>query len=83
MLPTLKPNQEVLTFNWIYIFSKPKIGDIVVIKIDGKEMVKHIQTIYDRTYFVTGDNSKESTDSRNFGAVDKSQLVGKVIYTGL
>ncbi len=81
MNPTLKEGQEVITFNW----GKPKVGDMVVIKKDGIEMVKRIQMSSDplreasRGTFVQGDNKKESTDSRHFGPVDKSQIVGKVV----
>ena len=82
MLPTLKPGQDVLVFNWVYLFSKPKIGDMVVIKVDVREMVKRISKINDRQkmIYVLGDNEKESTDSRKFGLIDKSQIIGKVIW---
>lgn len=80
MLPTLKPGQDVLVFNWAYIFSKPKLKDIVVVKINGRDMVKRIQKCDDRQVFVTGDNEKESTDSRSFGPIDKSNILGKVIF---
>ncbi len=79
MLPTLKPGQDILCFNWAYIFSKPKIGDIVVIRHQEKDMIKRIQKCDDRQFFVTGDNKKGSTDSRSFGAIDKSEIIGKVI----
>ncbi|MBI2019475.1 S26 family signal peptidase [Candidatus Daviesbacteria bacterium] len=79
MLPVFKPGQEVLTFNWAHFFSRPKIGDIVVIKVKGKEIVKRIQKLCKDGYFVQGDNAPESTDSRDFGPIDKSKIVGKVI----
>lgn len=79
MLPTLKPGQDVLVFNWAYLFSQPKIGDMVVIKHDGRKMIKRVQNISDQELFVEGDNKKESTDSRNFGPIDKSEIVGKVV----
>lgn len=82
MLPTLKMGQDVLVFNWAYFFSNPKIGHIVVVKVDGKEMVKRIQTINGRTYFVQGDNPKDSLDSRKLGPIKKSDVLGKVIWTG-
>lgn len=77
MQPTLYPSQDVLSFNW---FIKPKVGDIVVVKVDGKEMVKRIQKVDDRKIFVYGDNLKESTDSRDFGPVSIDKVVGRVIY---
>ena len=77
MLPTLNPGQDVLVLCW---FFKLKKGDLVVFKKDGKEMIKRIQNINGRVCFVTGDNEKESTDSRNFGSINKSLVIGKVIW---
>lgn len=79
MLPTLKEGQEVLTFNWWKVV-RIKVGDIVVVRVNGKEMVKRIQKTDDRRIFVIGDNKKMSTDSRKFGAVKKEQIIGKVIW---
>lgn len=78
MLPTLRTGQDILVRCWLY---KIKMGDIVVIKVNGKEMVKRIRQIsHDRKVFVQGDNEKESTDSRSFGLLSKDQIVGKVVY---
>lgn len=80
MFPTLRSGQDVLVFNWAYIFSKPKKGDIVVIKVNGREMVKRIQMYHGRGVFVTGDNRKYSSDSRKFGLIDRSGIIGRVIF---
>ena len=77
MLPTLKPGQDVLVWCW---FINPKVGDIVVVNHDGKEMVKRIRLSVDRHIVVMGDNERESTDSRNFGPIERSKIVGKVIF---
>lgn len=82
MFPTLRERQNVLSFNWAYLERLPKAGDIVVIKQEGKEIVKRVQKVVDRKVFVTGDNQEESTDSRHFGPVGMDQIVGKVIYCG-
>lgn len=74
MKPTLKEGQEVLTFNW----SKPKVGDVVVVK--GK-IIKRIQKIMGDKVYLVGDNQAESTDSRHFGLVEKSQIVGRVLLS--
>ena len=77
MLPALKPGQDVLVLTW---FFEAKKWDIVVIKHGGREMIKRIQKVHDRKYFVEGDNKKESTDSRSFGPVTKDEIIGKVIW---
>ena len=77
MFPALKPGQDILSFNWAY---KPNIGDIVVIKVNEKEMVKRVQNVYDREVFVIGDNRTQSTDSRQFGSVNMNQIIGRMIY---
>ena len=77
MLPTLQPGQNVLSVNWFY---KPKVGEIVVVEVNGKEMVKRVQKVDGRHIFVEGDNKEESTDSRYFGPISRDQIKGKVIY---
>lgn len=79
MLPTLKPGQDVLVFHW-WILVGIKAGDIVVIRHEGKEMVKRIHYLNGRSINVLGDNEKESTDSRKFGPIKRSQIIGKVIW---
>lgn len=80
MLPTLKPGQDVLVFKWAYLFSAPKVGNIVAIKVNGKEMVKRVHKCRDRLSYVMGDNEKMSTDSRKFGWVNEKDIIGKVIW---
>ncbi len=77
MFPTLKEGQDVLVWCW---FLNLKIGDIIAFKKDGKVMVKRIHLYHDRSVSVVGDNKKESTDSRNFGWIKKSEIIGKVIW---
>lgn len=81
MTPVLRPGQDILSFNWAYLGGKPQVGDIVVIKVGDKEMVKRVQKVHDREVFVGGDNKKGSHDSRHFGPVNMNQIIGKVVYT--
>lgn len=77
MIPALYPGQDVVSINW---FVNPKVGDIVVIKKSGREMVKRIEKVEGDKVFVVGDNGQESIDSRHFGPVNLNQVVGKVVY---
>ena len=77
MYHTLKHGRNVLSIIW---FLNPRIGDIVVIKKAGKEIVKRIIKISRSEVFVEGDNKNESTDSRHFGPINMDQVVGRVVY---
>ena len=85
MYPTLKEGEGVLTFNW----GKIHEGDIVVTKVKSqKSKIKRVQRIMGNKVYLLGDNKqvchccgkKESTDSRHFGPVNRSQVIGKVLY---
>lgn len=77
MLPSLKPGQDVLVWCWLYT---PKKGNIVAVKVNGKEMIKRISKTNDHYILIMGDNKKESTDSRNFGQISKEDIIGKIIW---
>jgi len=70
MSPFLKPGDNVL----VWRFAKPKIGDVIVFKVNDKHYVKRIEKIKGDQYFVLGDNKKESIDSKKFGWIDKNTL---------
>lgn len=74
MFPALKQGQDALIWCWFY---EPKVGDMVVIKKNGKDMIKRIQKINKSEVFVRGDNIEMST---NFGPILISEIIGKVIW---
>ena len=80
MEPTLTQGKSILVSSIPFIFSKPKVGDIVAFKKDGKTFIKRITKINGEKYFISGDNEKDSLDSRKFGWINKSDILGKVIY---
>lgn len=63
-------------------FSTLKQGDVVILQDPRtkKPIIKRLKEVKNNACFVLGDNAKESTDSRNFGWIDKQLVVGKVIY---
>lgn len=83
MEPTIKNGETVLASSLPYLFSKPKIGDIAVFVKEEKMFIKRIvkidPSVAGGKYFVSGDNKKDSLDSRKIGLVERSGIVGKVI----
>ncbi|HQU82148.1 MAG TPA: nickel-type superoxide dismutase maturation protease [Pyrinomonadaceae bacterium] len=79
MNPTLYDGEVVLVDR----NSEPQVGDIVVAKHPVEqttEIVKRIQRINEHGhYFLVGDNAEDSNDSREFGAVRREYIKGKVV----
>ncbi|PNW40947.1 UNVERIFIED_CONTAM: nickel-type superoxide dismutase maturation protease [Euhalothece sp. KZN 001] len=82
MLPLLKPEEEVLIDRGCYQDSLPKVGEIVVAKHPIKsdlQLIKRVTLVSENgSCFLMGDNPEESTDSRQFGKVNREQIIGRV-----
>lgn len=91
MYPALKPGQFILVDTWAYIDEPVKLGDIVVFKqkqaLDKHQptwLVKRIanwpqgQLQHNGLFYVLGDNSSASHDSRRFGGIKQENIAGKV-----
>ena len=82
MLPLLEPGTEILINPNAYQKSMPKIGDIIVTThpyYPELSIVKRITAINkDGSYFLTGDNLTESTDSRHWGSIKLEDIIGQV-----
>lgn len=78
MEETLKNNDRVVVFK---LNNSYNIGDIIVFtNPNNKLSIKRITKIINDLIFVEGDNKLFSVDSRDFGAIQKSSIVGKVIF---
>ncbi len=91
MTPTLIPGDYVLADTWTH---NTKKSDIVVFnKAQGTYSVFNVKRIThsagdifhekvlsDSQVAVMGDNRDNSEDSRVFGAINKSDIVGKVVW---
>ncbi len=81
MEPTFKNGDKILATNIFYLFRPPKVNDVVVFKDnDNKIFIKRIVDIRDKSYILLGDNKKDSLDSRQFGNIQRNQILGKFIY---
>jgi nickel-type superoxide dismutase maturation protease len=76
MLPTLKDGEAVL----IDPASTFGAGDIVVARHPFKKsvlVVKRVESIAGDRCLLVGDNAAESSDSRQFGSVSLTEVLGK------
>jgi nickel-type superoxide dismutase maturation protease len=85
MLPLLQPGEEVLVNPWAYQRRSPQVGEIAIVQHPQRpalHMVKRVGEILPTPtgdeFWVYGENPGESTDSRQFGPVVRSHLLGRV-----
>ena len=82
MLPGLAAGDEILVDKRAYRTTTPQIGDLVVARRPDRpevEMLKRVTAVTENgRFFLTGDNPDASTDSRHFGPVSASDILGKV-----
>lgn len=72
MLPSYKPGDHVLTFNWTNV----KKGDVVVFCSPTRYFIKRVDKYVDNYVYVSGDNKRQRAKVKPIKA---DQIVGKVI----
>jgi nickel-type superoxide dismutase maturation protease len=80
MQPTLRPGDRILALTWA-----PPRADAVIVFRDPERgatfTVKRVQALTARgEVIVRGDNPNVSRDSRHFGPVPRSLVVGRALY---
>ncbi len=81
MQPLLQPGEEILIDINAYQKSVPEIGEIIVALHPyhaNFPIVKRIVLIKNGDFFLQGDNTVKSTDSRSYGAIKLDRIIGKV-----
>ncbi|RMD96833.1 MAG: nickel-type superoxide dismutase maturation protease [Deltaproteobacteria bacterium] len=81
MSPTLEGGEIVLVDPRCYRRRVPRPGEIVVFLHpfrSGVRLVKRVAAVRGDRLHLLGDNPRESTDSRSFGSIPLSRLLGRV-----
>lgn len=76
MEPHFHANERVLICTWSII----RPGDIVVCRAEAKTLLKKVDHKEGNRFFVIGENRTASTDSHDFGCIDRSAILGKVLF---
>lgn len=82
MRPLLVPGEEVLIDPSAYRHTSPQAGDLVVARHPqqpGLRLIKWVVVADDQGCFLQGLNLAASTDSRSFGRVPLSDILGRVV----
>ncbi len=77
MEPAIRKGTKVL----VNRLSGIRVGDVIALRHPQKNLVilKRITQIKDDGYVVEGDNKEKSSDSRQFGLIEKKLIIGKVV----
>lgn len=77
MAPTLRSGQVVVCVSR----ADYAVGNIVVARVNDREVIKRVASVSGDAMYLTGDNSGASTDSRHYGSVGKRDILGVMKYT--
>jgi nickel-type superoxide dismutase maturation protease len=80
MLPAFRPGDRLLVMGPLL---RVRAGQVVAVedpRPPGRLMVKRVHAVAHGHVDVRGDNEAASTDSRQFGRLPRSGVVGQVIY---
>ncbi len=60
---------------------RPRVNDVVFVAQGGLEKIKRIAKHDGNRIYIVGDNPSSSTDSRDFGWIEKDAVIAKVIWS--
>lgn len=74
MTPTLEPGDIVVAMR-----RRLAVGMVVIARQEGREVIKRIERLDTNSAYLVGDNRDDSTDSRHYGNVSKSAILGTIM----
>ena len=77
MSPKIKEGSFFIASSIPLKFSKLKVGDIILFKYKGKNIVKKIEKFKTNNIYVSGINK---SDSKKFRPIKKNEIIAKVIW---
>jgi|SRR5581483_606636 len=87
MLPAFRAGDRVLVWAWAYRSRPPAPGDVVLLRDPeraGRVLIKRVaappQGAPPGHVYVVGDNEPMSRDSRQFGVLPLSTVIGRVLW---
>ena len=75
MLPTYRPGDLLLGARWL----RPRVGRTVVVLLRELPIIKRVVRREPGGYWIEGDNTAVSTDSRSFGIVPAGAIEAVII----
>ena len=79
MEPTFRDGDTLWVNRLAYLFSPPRKNDVVIFHHNNKFLIKRVYKVGKNVFFLSGDNKKDSLDSKRLGAVNKWQILGRVV----
>ncbi len=79
MAPALEPGDRLVVVR----LGRPRPGDLVALRDPGEParlLVKRVAAVGPTGLEVRGDNPAASRDSRAFGSVTRSRVIGRAVY---
>lgn len=78
MRPAIRPGDRLLVVRR----RRYRVGEVVALRDprDGRTILKRVESVDDINLMVAGDNGAASTDSRIFGSVSVSSVLGRAVY---
>ncbi len=77
MAPTFSPNEKLLMTKWLGTI---EVGEVIVFKKEDEILIKRVTVASSEYVFVMGDNLDNSTDSRSFGFIPISSIIGRILF---